>query len=153
MRLMFSFSASFILFMLLLVDLLWCLCVVFGCRIVIANKNMFFLFFDASSHLYKRPCPSVGWSVGWSVTVSSISMKNELLRTNDFYILPGNIFVFVFIWSTIDSFCIHPNSSFLGYFHQSHTLSCLHIQLESVAEIRNLSICQCQKAQERPEAS
>ena len=25
------------------------------------------IFLDASSHLYKRPCPSVGWLVGWSV--------------------------------------------------------------------------------------
>ena len=42
------------------------------------------LFLDASSHLYKRPCPSVGPSVrpsvGWSVTLSSKSMKNGQLR-------------------------------------------------------------------------
>ena len=31
-------------------------------------------------HLYKRPCPSVGRSVGWSVMLSSKSMKNGLLR-------------------------------------------------------------------------
>ena len=35
-------------------------------------------------HLYKRPCPSVGWSVGpsvgWSVMLSSKLMKNQLLR-------------------------------------------------------------------------
>ena len=52
-----------------------------------------FAFLDASSHLYKRPCPSVGPSVGpsvrrsvrRSVTLSSKSMKNGLLRTiNDF---------------------------------------------------------------------
>ena len=40
-------------------------------------------FLDASSHLYKRPCPSVGWlvgpSVGRSVTLSSKSVKNGLL--------------------------------------------------------------------------
>ncbi len=30
-------------------------------------------------HLYKRPCPSVGPSVGWSVMLSSKSMKNGLL--------------------------------------------------------------------------
>ena len=40
-------------------------------------------------HLYKRPCPSVGWSVGSSVgrsvMLSSKSMKNGLLRIlNDF---------------------------------------------------------------------
>ena len=28
------------------------------------------LFLDASSHLYKRVCPSVGWSVGPSVRQS-----------------------------------------------------------------------------------
>ena len=33
-------------------------------------------FLDASLHLCKRPCPSVGWSV----TLSSKSMKNGLLR-------------------------------------------------------------------------
>ena len=35
-------------------------------------------------HLYKRPCPSVGWLVGWSVRpsvmLSSKSVKNGLLR-------------------------------------------------------------------------
>ena len=31
-------------------------------------------------HLYKRPCPSVGRSVGPSVMLSSKSMKNGLLR-------------------------------------------------------------------------
>ena len=35
-------------------------------------------------HLYKRPCPSVGWSVGRSVgrsvMLSSKSLKNGLLR-------------------------------------------------------------------------
>ena len=31
-------------------------------------------------HLYKRPCPSVGPSVRWSVMLSSKSMKNRLLR-------------------------------------------------------------------------
>ena len=43
-----------------------------------------FSFLDASSHLYKRPCPSVRPLVrplvGWSVTLSSKSMKNGLLR-------------------------------------------------------------------------
>ena len=41
------------------------------------------IYVDASSHLYnlqyKRPCPSVGPSVGRSVTLSSKSMKNGLL--------------------------------------------------------------------------
>ena len=41
------------------------------------------IFLDASSHLYKRPCPSVGWLVRplvrWSVTLSSDSMKNGCL--------------------------------------------------------------------------
>ena len=36
------------------------------------------------THLYKRPCPSVGPMVGWlirrSVMLSSKSMKNGLLR-------------------------------------------------------------------------
>ena len=27
----------------------------------------FVSFLDASTHLYKRVCPSVGWSIGWSV--------------------------------------------------------------------------------------
>ena len=31
-------------------------------------------------HLYKRPCPSVGRSVGRSVMLSSKSLKNGLLR-------------------------------------------------------------------------
>ena len=35
-------------------------------------------------HLYKRPCPSVrrlvGWSVGWSVMLSSNWAKNGILR-------------------------------------------------------------------------
>ena len=31
-------------------------------------------------HLYKRSCPSVGWSVGRSVMLSSKSLKNGLLR-------------------------------------------------------------------------
>ena len=35
-------------------------------------------------HLYKRPCQSVGWLIGWlvgpSVIRSSKSMKNRLLR-------------------------------------------------------------------------
>ena len=42
-------------------------------------------FLDASSHLYKRPCPSVGWLVGWlvgpSVALSSNLMKNGFLQT------------------------------------------------------------------------
>ena len=41
-------------------------------------------FLDASSHLYKRPCPLfgplVGPLVGPSVILSSKSMKNGLLR-------------------------------------------------------------------------
>ena len=37
-------------------------------------------FLDASSHLYKRPCPSVGPLVGRSVTLSSKSMKNGHFR-------------------------------------------------------------------------
>ena len=45
------------------------------------DGNLFFL--DASLHLYKRPCPPVGWSVRWSVgpsvTLLSKSMKNGLL--------------------------------------------------------------------------
>ena len=31
-------------------------------------------------HLYKRPCPSVRRLVGWSVMLSSKSMKDGLLR-------------------------------------------------------------------------
>ena len=31
-------------------------------------NGSFLLFLDASTHLYKRACTSVGWSVGWSVT-------------------------------------------------------------------------------------
>ena len=47
----------------------------------------FFLFFlDASSHLFKRPWPSVGpcvgWSVGPSVTLSSKSVKYGCLGTS-----------------------------------------------------------------------
>ena len=42
------------------------------------------LVLDASSHLYKRPCPLVRWSVGPlvrpSVTLSYKSMKNGHLR-------------------------------------------------------------------------
>ena len=43
-------------------------------------------FLDASSHLYKNPCPSIGPSVRWpvrpsdGVTLSSKSMKNGLIR-------------------------------------------------------------------------
>ena len=41
-------------------------------------------FLDASSQLYKRPCPSVGWSVRPlvrpSVTLSSNSVKNMNLE-------------------------------------------------------------------------
>ena len=40
--------------------------------------------FQMRPHLYKRPCPSVGWLVGWSVRpsvmLSSKLMKNGLLR-------------------------------------------------------------------------
>ena len=31
-------------------------------------------------HLYKRSCPLVGLSVGWSVMLSSKSLKNGLFR-------------------------------------------------------------------------
>ena len=31
-------------------------------------------------HLYKRPCPSVGRLIGWSVMLLSKSMKNGLIR-------------------------------------------------------------------------
>ena len=43
-----------------------------GCMI----DTSFEYFLDASSHHYKRPCPSVRWSV----TLSSKSMKNGHLR-------------------------------------------------------------------------
>ena len=55
----------------------------------------FFLFLDASSHIYKMPCPSVGRSVGWlfgpsvgpsvrqSVTLSSNLMKNGATRRKE----------------------------------------------------------------------
>ena len=34
------------------------------------NRVILCLFLDASSHLYKRPCPSIGWLVRWSVSPS-----------------------------------------------------------------------------------
>ena len=34
------------------------------------------VFLDASSHLYKRVCPSVGRSVGWSVMLCDAFVKN-----------------------------------------------------------------------------
>ena len=38
-------------------------------------------FLDASLHLYKRPCPSIRWLVGWLVTLSSKSMKTGHFRS------------------------------------------------------------------------
>ena len=53
-----------------------------ACRTLIVAVSTRFL--DASSHLYKRPCPSVGRSVRplvrRSVTLLSNSVKNGLLR-------------------------------------------------------------------------
>ena len=36
----------------------------------ITDAKQILCFLDASSHLYKRPCPSVRWLVGWSVRPS-----------------------------------------------------------------------------------
>ena len=42
----------------------------------------FFFFLDASTHLYKRLCPSVrplvGWLVGWSVVIELKSRKTRI---------------------------------------------------------------------------
>ncbi len=40
------------------------------------NRSIFFL--DASSHLYVRSCPFVGWSDGWSVTSPTLTLLNVL---------------------------------------------------------------------------
>ena len=46
--------------------------------------NIFYLavfaVFSREPQLYKRVCPSVGWSVGPLVTLSSNLMKNGILR-------------------------------------------------------------------------
>ena len=39
-------------------------------------------FLDAFSHLYKRVCPSVGWSVGWSVTLELEPCKKAVFDQN-----------------------------------------------------------------------
>ncbi len=51
------------------------------------NINVAVSFLDASSHLYNRGCPSVGRSarrsVGWLVTLSSITGKSMILIANN----------------------------------------------------------------------
>ena len=50
------------------------------------NRCVLSTFLDASSHLYKRPCPSVGWLVGWLVRPSvTLSFFGLLGATNTVY--------------------------------------------------------------------
>ena len=53
------------------------------------NERFDWCFLDASSHLYDRLCPSVGWSVGQSVKDSLRTSKSSIFSRVDATLQPA----------------------------------------------------------------